>query len=578
MKECIAEENENEVGLSRFSIDKIWRKTSRNSKWRYLVVMILVLGTVFSLQRAQTYQAQAQNPTAILYVGTQQNVGYTFCVDGSDSHSASTDHFTNKDEITTFIWDFGDGTPVEQGEYLNTHTHSYTQYGTYTITLTVVDKNGLTDIATTQVIVTDLPKVTVSGNTTSSISLAISQLNGQPGIVYIPAGDYKRDEEVNIPTGVILEGAGSDKTRIYTTSSTGGMFNIDGNNVRFTGLKMEGFSTDPQTSQKSIAIDVYNGKKNFYIDHSEWLAFASAVNIKWYSSATIEYCYIHHNTKNGAGYGVLVAGEAYAMIRYNELGNCRHVVAGGGCSNEACPTRYDFIYNHVQGHGDVEQKGHVMDMHTPGHGRMRFDYNLFEDVNGVIGLRDGYNVQIKGNTFRNIGHDQGSDAYKNILATHAPYMTGGGDHNSPGVDGIDFFDNTIENAVNPLKIEYGTNIYINCRKMDDQIPFRGNIDWNDCQNTPKTCSELNGDICTSQQICPGNWLPASDTERCCSTSCTSSSQEDINEDGVVNALDVQIVVNAVLGLVSNPRADVNADGVVNTLDLDRLINTILSSP
>jgi hypothetical protein len=195
---------------------------------------------------------------------------------------------------------------------------------------------------------------------------------------------------------------------------------------------------------------------------------------------------------NGYGYGVSIGNEAYAMIRHNELGNCRHVVAAGGCADgEACPTRYDFIDNHVHGHADVEQKGHVMDMHTPGHGRMRIDHNLFEDVQGGIGLRDGLNVQITGNTFRNIGHYSGYTAYRNVLATHAPYITGGGTHNSPGVDGVFFFNNIIENAANHLKLEFGANIHINCRKMDDQIPIAEMlVDWDDCATPPQAPKDL----------------------------------------------------------------------------------------
>ena len=48
-----------------------------------------------------------------------------------------------------------------------------------------------------------------------------------------------------------------------------------------------------------------------------------------------------------------------------------------------------------------------------------------------------------------------------------------------------FFDNTIENAVNHLYFEFGNNIYINCRKMDDYIidsdyEYKAQITWDDC--------------------------------------------------------------------------------------------------
>jgi hypothetical protein len=51
--------------------------------------------------------------------------------------------------------------------------------------------------------------------------------------------------------------------------------------------------------------------------------------------------------------------------------------------------------------------------------------------------------------------------------------------------------------------------------------------------------------------------------------------EDINEDGAVDAEDVQICVNAALGVASNPRADVNGDGKVDTSDIQQIVTKIL---
>jgi PKD repeat protein len=300
------------VNLIRYLIDRDWPKVSRYLKGRHFVGLILSAGIIFGLQGVQIYQAQAQNPTAILYVGDQQNVDYTFCVDGSDSHSASTDHFTNKDDIVRFIWDFGDGTLIEQGEYLNTHTHKYSQPGTYTITLTVVDKEGLTDSATSEVTVKELPKVTVSGNSTSAINSAISQLNGQPGIVYIPAGEVRYDETINVPSGVIIEGAGSNSTRLYIdTNSDKTLMKITGNNVRITGVKLEGYTTQTGSTSNNLtrALSSSGEKKNLYIDHCEVMAFRRGIIISYNSTATVEHSYIHHNT-NSDGYGFLISREA----------------------------------------------------------------------------------------------------------------------------------------------------------------------------------------------------------------------------------------------------------------------------
>ncbi|MFZ2969787.1 MAG: hypothetical protein WA063_01420 [Minisyncoccia bacterium] len=41
--------------------------------------------------------------------------------------------------------------------------------------------------------------------------------------------------------------------------------------------------------------------------------------------------------------------------------------------------------------------------------------------------------------------------------------------------------------------------------------------------TNKKCSELKGNVCSSSQTCSGSWLSASDTDKCCSGECKTSS-------------------------------------------------------
>jgi len=54
----------------------------------------------------------------------------------------------------------------------------------------------------------------------------------------------------------------------------------------------------------------------------------------------------------------------------------------------------------------------------------------------------------------------------------------------------------------------------------------------------------------------------------------------VNLDGVVNVLDVQLVINVILGNETDVgivgRSDVSADGRVDVLDVQLIINTILS--
>jgi chitinase len=57
----------------------------------------------------------------------------------------------------------------------------------------------------------------------------------------------------------------------------------------------------------------------------------------------------------------------------------------------------------------------------------------------------------------------------------------------------------------------------------------------------------------------------------------TTSKCDINGDGAANALDLQIMVNLVLGLQAPPagKADLNGDGKIDALDLQILGNVIL---
>jgi len=59
------------------------------------------------------------------------------------------------------------------------------------------------------------------------------------------------------------------------------------------------------------------------------------------------------------------------------------------------------------------------------------------------------------------------------------------------------------------------------------------------------------------------------------TAGTPASHCDINADGSVNSMDLQIVINAILAGTNLVNADLNGDGQVNSLDLQILGNVIL---
>jgi mono/diheme cytochrome c family protein/chitodextrinase len=75
------------------------------------------------------------------YQGTE---GQPVNVDGSGS--------THVEPITNYIWDWGDGTPMEAFA-VPTASHTYAQPGAYTVTLAVQDASNITGVASTTVVI-----------------------------------------------------------------------------------------------------------------------------------------------------------------------------------------------------------------------------------------------------------------------------------------------------------------------------------------------------------------------------------------------------------------------------------------
>ena len=74
----------------------------------------------------------------------------------------------------------------------------------------------------------------------------------------------------------------------------------------------------------------------------------------------------------------------------------------------------------------------------------------------------------------------------------------------------------------------------------------------------------------------GHWtVIAEDSEAIIGTlEPASTGNRDVNNDGAVNIVDLQLLVNQVLGLTSG-KADINGDGAADVVDIQLLVNAIL---
>jgi hypothetical protein len=135
------------------------------------------------------------------------------------------------------------------------------------------------------------------------------------------------------------------------------MFIAGGDNVRVTGLRLEGEmypqdygNKDNETSQRYYLVGIFaENTKDFEVDNCELYGWAwSSVSLRQCDVAYIHHNYIHHNQARGEGYGVNLYG-GNALIEANLFDYNRHDVTGAGMSGE----QYEARYNRHLGHGNA---------------------------------------------------------------------------------------------------------------------------------------------------------------------------------------------------------------------------------
>jgi len=87
----------------------------------------------------------------------------------------------------------------------------------------------------------------------------------------------------------------------------------------------------------------------------------------------------------------------------------------------------------------------------------------------------------------------------------------------------------------------------------------------------------NDDLSTLRNVHGSDFEAVDDTVLMVNANTAQAATCDLNDDGVVNALDVQIALNQALGAISCGTADLNGNGACNVVDLQRVINAALGA-
>jgi hypothetical protein len=240
-------------------------------------------------------------------------------------------------------------------------------------------------------------------DTTSELVSAIS--SARSGDIIWVEGSANIDmsgRSVSVPGGVTIASDrglnGSPGGRIYFKSGGSdwsGLFNINAQNVRITGLRIEG--PDSSTSSPArVAIKSY--ARNLEVDNCEiWGWGAAAVNIYGTAGSDmktggyVHHNYIHHCQNSGLGYGVCVSSNAVCLVEANYFDYHRHAIAGGADAGNGYEARYNICGPHF-----TAGYAHNFDMHTGPNNVAGDTILIHHNTFMATGPKDAFPVFIQG--------------------------------------------------------------------------------------------------------------------------------------------------------------------------------------
>ncbi len=166
-------------------------------------------------------------------------------------------------------------------------------------------------------------------------------------------------DDIQVPAGVtVASGRGRDGSLgalIWTGQfDTFPLFMAAGADVRFSGLRILGpdFDVGDHDYQNPVlSRGIQTGSAGLEVDNCEVAGFGHAAVVVYgeEAAAHVHHCHIHHNTRAGLGYGV-VLNKSTCLIEANLFDANRHSIAGTGRPGTSYEARYNLVHAHATGH------------------------------------------------------------------------------------------------------------------------------------------------------------------------------------------------------------------------------------
>jgi Right handed beta helix region len=180
--------------------------------------------------------------------------------------------------------------------------------------------------------------------------------------------DLTEYAKLELPEGVTLaSGRGQNGSKgaliLVADLARFPMIEVKGNNVRISGIRLQGPDTLRRTDQmrelnaKGRYYDIPNSSaigctyETFQLDNCEIYGWShSGIYLNTGANdAIIRYNYFHHNQRSGLGYGVCL-NEANALIIQNVFDYYRHAVNGTGRPGTSYEAAYNILLKNASGH------------------------------------------------------------------------------------------------------------------------------------------------------------------------------------------------------------------------------------